>query len=68
MTEILFTLTRPGFEHTIYRTRDEHGDHYPTIVFYEEVKIVIPNSQRTIQVRGLQFVNDNRNSTNLTHN
>ena len=61
-------MTRTGFEHTIYRTRDEHADYYPTIVFNEEVRIVIPRSQRTIQVRGLKFVNANRNSTNLKHN
>ena len=58
----------PGFENTIYRTRDEHADHYHTIVFYGEVRIAMPSSQRTIQVRGLKFVNDNRNSTNLKHN
>ena len=27
---IVFGLTRPGFEHTIYRTRDEHANHFFT--------------------------------------
>ena len=61
-------MTRPGFEPTTYRTRDEHADHYSTIVLYEEVRVEIPTIQRTIQVRGLKFVNDNLNSTNLKHN
>ena len=31
---IVFGLTRPGLEPTIYRTRDEHANHYPTDVVF----------------------------------
>ena len=27
---IVFVLTQPGLEHTIYRTRGEHANHYAT--------------------------------------
>jgi hypothetical protein len=30
-TFIVFGLTRPGLESTIYRTRGEHANHYTTI-------------------------------------
>jgi hypothetical protein len=37
---IVFGLTRPGFEPTIYRTRGEHVSHYATdAVFYHWIEV-----------------------------
>jgi hypothetical protein len=37
---IVFGLTRPGLKHTIYRTRDEHANHYFTDAICSALKIV----------------------------
>jgi hypothetical protein len=36
---IVFGLTRPGLEPTIYRTPDEHNNHYATDAVVSEEKI-----------------------------
>jgi hypothetical protein len=34
---IVFGLTQPGLEPTIYRTRDEHANHYTTDVVSKDL-------------------------------
>ena len=35
---MIFGLTRPGIEPTIYRIRDEHANHYTTNAVYFELR------------------------------
>jgi len=35
---IVFGLTRPGLESTIYRTRGEHANHYTTDAVYLDIQ------------------------------
>jgi hypothetical protein len=37
---IVFGLTRPGLEHTIYRTRGEHANHYATDAVFTKLHLL----------------------------
>jgi hypothetical protein len=55
---IVFGLTRPGFESTIYHTRGEHANHYANdgcIIYMSILVLSQPNELTKNQIRGRMF-------------
>jgi hypothetical protein len=55
---IVFGFTRPGLEHTIYRTRGEHANHYTTDTAVNEMmyKFITNNFKRSTKVKEQRLV------------
>ena len=47
---IIFGLTRPGIEPTIYRIRDEHANHYTTSAVYFELRTLDKQTVMNIEI------------------
>ena len=62
---IVFGLTRPGFEPTIYRTRGEHANHYATDAVNVQAKedTWINNDNNKHYTENLRSSNTNRLKT-----
>ena len=50
---IVFGLTRPGLEHTIYRIRNEHANHYTTNAVYFELWRLDKKTVRNIEMSNI---------------
>jgi hypothetical protein len=51
---IVFGLTRPGIDPTIYRTRDEHANHYTTDAVSRKLQLGLFDKELPTKLTGLK--------------